>query len=140
MFLSEKELKQKFWDNYNYGKRAICSQFDIQIDNRAVDLMTLEKYQEKYQLNAFEFMLTDVKRVIFQAKGNIPYVTKSWIVMPMEKSELLRTKYINTIQKEGIGVIVVEEGGRWQMIVKPKYRDSLQMNQNVLDFIIGGIL
>ena len=95
MFLNEKELKNKFWKFYNASNRAIRYQFECSIREGNADLITVEKYQDKYQLNAFEFKLSDIKKAILQAEGNLTYVHKSWIVIPIEKKELILNKYKN---------------------------------------------
>lgn len=93
MFLTERELRETFWKNYNYSNRAIRYQFESPIREGNADLITVESFQDKIQFNAFEFKLTDVKKVILQAKGNIPFVHKSWIVIPLEKKNLIIDKY-----------------------------------------------
>ena len=87
MFLTEQDLRDTFWANYNYNNRAIKYQFECPLRQGNIDLMTVEKFQEQYQINAFEFKLDDIKKVLLQAKGNVPYCNKSWIVVPEEKKE-----------------------------------------------------
>lgn len=136
MFLTEKELKETFWKNYNYSGRAIKYQFECDIREGAADLVTIEKYQDNFQINAFEFKLQDIKKVILQAKANAKYVTKSWIVVPEEKADLIRNKYINHIREQGIGVITVEEGGHWELLVKPKYQKEILINQAIINLMM----
>lgn len=69
MFLTEKELKDAFWKSYNNKGRAVKWQFECPVREGNTDLMTLEKYQENWQINAFEFKLTDIKKVLLQAEG-----------------------------------------------------------------------
>lgn len=64
MFLTEKELKDAFWKSYNDKGRAVKWQFECPVREGNTDLMTLEKYQENWQINAFEFKLTDIKKVL----------------------------------------------------------------------------
>lgn len=136
MFLTEKEIKETFWKNYNYSGRAIKYQFECDIREGAADLVTIEKYQDNFQINAFEFKLQDIKRVILQAKANAKYVNKSFIVIPVEKSELIRNKYLNHIKEQGIGVITVEEGGRWELLIKPKYQKEILINQAIINLMM----
>lgn len=136
MFLTEKELKQTFWKNYNYSGRAIKYQFECDIREGAADLVTIEKYQDNFQINAFEFKLSDIKKVILQARANAKYVTKSWIVVPEEKAELIRNKYINHIVEQGIGVIIVEEGGHWELLQKAKYKKEIVINQAIINLMM----
>lgn len=137
MFLTEKDLKDSFWKNYNYAHRAVRYQFDCPLRDRETDLITVEKFQNNVQFNSFEFMLNDVKRVILQAKSNIPYVHKSWIVMPDEKERLLTEKYMPALIKEQyIGVITVDEGGHWTAIYKPKFNNEVMLNQAILNLLI----
>ena len=64
--------------------------------------MTLEKYQENWQINAFEFKLTDIKKVLLQAEGNLPYCNKSWIVIPEEKKDVILNRYMNYLNEKKI--------------------------------------
>lgn len=95
MFLTEKELKDAFWKSYNNKGRAVKWQFECPVREGNTDLMTLEKYQENWQINAFEFKLTDIKKVLLQAEGNLPYCNKSWIVIPEEKKDVILNRYMN---------------------------------------------
>lgn len=74
MFLTEKELKETFWKNYNYSGRAIKYQFESAVREGSADLVTIEKFQGNYQINAFEFKLSDIKKALLQAKANAAYV------------------------------------------------------------------
>ena len=60
----------------------------------------LEKYQENWQINAFEFKLTDIKKVLLQAEGNLPYCNKSWIVIPEEKKDVILNRYMNYLNEK----------------------------------------
>lgn len=137
MFLTEKELKNTFWENYNYSGRALRYQFECPIREGGADLVTVEKFQDNYQINSFEFKLSDIKKVIAQAKGNIPYVNKSWIVIPEEKSQILTQKYASYLEKEKyIGVIAVAEGGRWEVIYRPHFQKEIRINQALLNLLM----
>lgn len=136
MFLTEKELKETFWKNYNYSGRAIRYQFECEIREGSADLVTIEKFQNNFQINSFEFKLSDIKKVLLQAQANMKYVHKSWIVIPAEKIELINNRYINYIKEHGIGVIGVEEGGRWQMHCKPTYNNELVLNQTLINLMM----
>ena len=137
MFLTEKELKDKFWENYNYGKRALRYQFECPIREGGADLITVEKYQDNVQFNAFEFKLTDIKKAFLQAKANSPYVHKSWIVIPDEKENLILDRYKSYLDDEKfIGVITVETGGKWKMIYRPHFRNDIKVNQIILNMMI----
>ncbi|MGF6376723.1 hypothetical protein M2140_001801 [Clostridiales Family XIII bacterium PM5-7] len=138
MFLTERDLKETFWQNYNYSGRAIKYQFECPIRDGGADLVTIEKYQGNYQINSFEFKLSDIKKVILQAKGNLPFSNKSWIVVPDEKEKLILEKYEPVLKaSEYIGVITVEEGGRWKMIYQPKFQNEIKINQALLSLMMG---
>lgn len=140
MFLTERELRETFWKNYNYSNRAIRYQFESPIREGNADLVTVEMFQNNVQFNAFEFKLTDVKKVILQAKGNIPFVHKSWIVIPLEKKNLIIDKYTNILDElKHIGVIVVSETGNWKMIYKPVFNTKIRMNQVILKLMLRNI-
>lgn len=139
MFLMEKDLKEMFWKFYNSKGRAIKYQFECEIREGCADLVTVEKYQDKYQLNAFEFKLSDIKKAILQAEENLKYVHKSWIVIPSEKAELIKNKYTSYLKdKKHIGVIGVEEGGRWNIIYQPYFKKETIMNQAIVNLMMKG--
>ena len=137
MFLSEKELIKVFWENYNYSNRAIRYQFECPIREGNADLVTVEKFQDNYQINAFEFKLNDIKKAILQAKGNTPYANKSWIVVPEEKGEYIKKRYSTYLaEAKYIGVITVAEGGRWEVIYRPKFQKEISVNQALLKLMM----
>lgn len=138
MFLTEKELREMFWKNYNYSKRAVRYQFECGIREGGADLVTIELFQGNYQINAFEFKLSDMKRVILQAEANASYVNKSWIVVPNEKTEIIRNKYLSYLKGKGIGVITVEEGGRWNVLQRATYRENIKMNKEIINLMMKG--
>lgn len=138
MFLTEKELRDTFWKNYNYSGRAIKYQFECAIREGAADLVTIEQFQGNYQINAFEFKLTDIKKALLQARANAEYVNKSWIVVPVEKAEVILNKYQGYLKEYQIGVITIEEGGRWQTLYQAYYRHEVRMNQAILNLIMKG--
>lgn len=49
MFLTEKELKDKFWENYNYSGRALRYEFESPIREGNADLVTVEIFQDRVQ-------------------------------------------------------------------------------------------
>lgn len=134
MFLQEKELKETFWKSYNRKGRALKWQFECPVREGNADLITIESFQQKYQINAFEFKLNDIKKVMLQAEGNLPYCNKSWVVIPAEKKELIENRYINYLkEKKYIGVIVVETGGRYTIVYQPKFKQELRFSQILLN-------
>lgn len=138
MFLTERELKEAFWKFYNYSNRAKYYQFEAPFRPGGVDLFTVEKYQERFQFNAFEFKLQDVKKAILQAKANLPYVHKSWIVLPGEKKQLILEKYYYPIKRQKyIGVICVESGGRWEVILQPESQKEVLLHQELFHLIVN---
>ena len=137
MFLTEKELKDKFWENYNYSGRALRYEFESPIREGNADLITIEMFQDKVQFNAFEFKLSDIKKAILQAKQNSKFVHKSWIVIPSEKANLIKDRYITYLNDlKYIGVIIVEEGGRWKMVHKPVYRKNIELKNEILKLML----
>ncbi len=140
MFLTEKDLKDKFWENYNYSGRALYYQFEAPMRTGSIDLMTVEKFQDNYQINAFEFKLTDIKKVIIQAKGNIAFCNKSWVVVPAEKAQVIQDRYkVILDDAKHIGVIGVEEGGRWNVIYRPQFQKEIVLTQQLLNFLMRGV-
>lgn len=138
MFLTEKELRTTFWNNYNHTKRAKRWQFECPIREGNADLITIEYFQNNWQVNAFEFKLQDIKKVLLQAEGNLPYCNKSWIVVPMEKTENILNRYMNyLLEKKYIGVIGVEKGGRYQIVHQPKFKRDMVLHQSILNLCMN---
>lgn len=138
MFLTEKELKKTFWENYNYSGRALKYEFESPIREGCADLVTIEKFQGNFQINAFEFKLTDIKKVILQARANAEVVNKSWIVIPEEKKELILNRYQSVLRDYKIGAICVSEGGRWENIIRAPYRQKVLLNQTIINLMMKG--
>lgn len=137
MFLTEKELKDKFWENYNYSGRALRYEFESPIREGNADLVTVEIFQDRVQFNAFEFKLSDIRKAILQAKENSRSVHKSWIVVPSEKEKLISERYIAYLKEiKYVGVITVEEGGRWKMIYRPMYRKNIELSNRILKLML----
>ena len=137
MFLTEKELKDKFWENYNYSGRALRYEFESPIREGNADLVTVEIFQDRVQFNAFEFKLSDIRKAILQAKENSRSVHKSWIVVPSEKEKLISERYISYLKEiKYVGVITVEEGGRWKMIYRPMYRKNFELSNRILKLML----
>ncbi|MEF9919654.1 MAG: hypothetical protein RR945_01415 [Erysipelotrichaceae bacterium] len=140
MFLQEKELKEIFWKSYNNKGRALRYQFECAIREGNADLVTIETYQGKYQLNSFEFKLYDMKKAMLQAEKNLKYVNKSWIVVPIEKKDLVLNKYTGYLnEKKYIGVIGVEQGGRYSIIYQPKLKPDTISNQEIIKVCMNGL-
>lgn len=137
MFLSERQLKENFWENYNYSGRALRYEFESPLRDGNTDLVTVEIFQDNVQINAFEFKLSDIKKAILQAKENSKYVNKSWIVIPSEKENLILDRYKSYLKEiKYVGVIVVEESGRWKMIFKPIFRKNINIKNNILKLML----
>lgn len=138
MFLTEKELKETFWKYYNYSGRALYYQFECPIREGNADLVTIEKFQGNVQFNAFEFKLSDISKALLQAKANCSFVHKSWIVIPSEKEQLIKERYLNTLEKtKTVGVISVEEAGRWNVVFQPKFQNDVSLSQVILNMMIN---
>lgn len=134
MFLTEKELRDTFWGNYNRKNRAKKWQFECPVRDGNADLLTIEEFQRNWQINAFEFKLNDIKKVFLQAEGNLPFCNKSWVVVPIEKTEVIKNRYINYLQdKKYIGVIGVEAGGRYSIVYQPQFKKNMTFSQTILN-------
>lgn len=138
MFLTENELKEKFWKYYNGKNRAKKYQFECPIREGNVDLVTIEVYQDNYQINSFEFKLNDMPKVIRQAEENSKLVNKSWIVVPEDKRKLVNDRYMNTCKEKGIGIIFVEDGGRWNLGITPKFNKNIPMSPTLVNLMMKG--
>lgn len=138
MYIYENKLKENFWNNYNNKNRAVKYQFECSLRDGNIDLVTIEIYQENYQINAFEFKLSDIKKAISQAKENASLVNRSWIVVPVERKKVITDKYFNVCRQNGIGIIYVEESGRWEAGLLPKFNKKIVLTQKLLNFLMRG--
>ncbi|MBM6840106.1 hypothetical protein H6A03_00915 [[Clostridium] spiroforme] len=138
MFLTENELKEKFWKYYNGKNRAKKYQFECPIRQGNADLVTIEIYQENFQINAFEFKVTDIPKVIRQAEENAKFVNKSWIVVPEDRKNTINNKYLNACREKGIGIIYVEEGGRWNLGLIPKFNKNIPLSPALVNLMMRG--
>lgn len=92
---------------------------------------------ERYQINSFEFKLDDIKKVMLQAEANLPFVNKSWIVIPIEKEKLINDRYMCYLrEKRYIGVIGVESGGRYCIIYQPNFQQEIKVNQTLINMMM----
>lgn len=138
MFLTERELKEKFWKYYNNKGRALRYEFEAPIRPGNADLVTVEKYQGVYETNAFEFKLSDVKKAILQARANAEYVNKSWIVVPEEKINLVQERYLKYLKEYKLGAIAVTEGGRWNVIWRAAFQKDSKINSAIIELMMNG--
>ncbi len=103
MFLTEKRIKGCFFrKSYNNKGRAVKWQFECPVREGNTDLMTLEKYQENWQINAFEFKLTDIKKYFYRQKEIYLTAIKSRIVIPEEKKDVILNRYMNYLNEKKI--------------------------------------
>ena len=102
--------------------------------------MTIEVYQGQYQVNSFEFKLSDIKKAFLQAEANLRFSNKSWIVIPQEKENLIVNKYKNYLQSQKfIGVIGVEGNGRYKIIHQPRFKTEILCNQEIIKLCMNVI-
>lgn len=134
MFLYENDLKQAFFDKYKSRENIKNYSFDI-ARSGGMDFVTFELFMDRYEFNAFEFKLSDIKKAILQSKYNLKYVHKAWIVLPEEKKDVVQNKYYSEIKNiKGLGVIFVKESGYYDIFIKA-YRtndDNIILNQELL--------
>ena len=138
MFLYEKDLKESFFEKYK--TRINIKSYSFERGRfGGMDLVTFELLNNKYEFNAFEFKLSDVKKALLQSKYNLKYVHKSWIVLPEEKRDLIQNKYQEEIKRiSGLGVILVKENGYYDLLIKAYRKDSdeIILNQELLHFAV----
>lgn len=134
MFLYEKDLQEAFWEKYKGRPNILSYQFDSG-RRGGMDIVTFETLGERYEFNAFECKLNDIKKGILQCRHNLMYCHKAWLVMPEEKKKVIKDKYAGEIIKtKGLGVILVKETGYYEMFIKtmPKPEAELVLNQELL--------
>lgn len=134
MFLYEEDLKNSFWEKYK--RRSNVKNYAFEVGRKGgVDLVTFESLSNVFEFNAFEFKLEDIKKALLQAKHNLEFVHKSWLVIPEEKKNLIQNKYYTEIKSvRGLGVILVDEEGYYDFFVKPLPRDDkdIRLNKELL--------
>ena len=133
MFLQESELKEMFWSNYGKRQQIITYQFENTARQGGIDLVTVEKFLDRFEICAFEFKLADIKKALAQAKANLKFVHKSFIVVPAEKKQVILDKYSAQLKEHKyIGVMSIEESGRWEMIYQPKAQQDVIFSQEIM--------
>ena len=138
-FLYEKDLKEEFWKKYKTRDNIINYSFETG-RTAGMDLVTFENFMDKYEFNAFEFKLSDIKKAILQSKYNLKYVHKSWIVLPEEKRDIIQNKYYTEIKNtKGLGVILVKENGYYDILIKSyrKNEDDILLNDELLKLAVS---
>ncbi|WP_455089890.1 hypothetical protein [Peptoanaerobacter stomatis] len=138
-FLYEKDLKEEFWKKYKTRDNIINYSFETG-RTAGMDLVTFEYFMDKYEFNAFEFKLSDIKKAILQSKYNLKYVHKSWIVLPEEKRDIIQNKYYTEIKNtKGLGVILVKENGYYDILIKSyrKNEDDILLNDELLKLAVS---
>lgn len=137
MFLYEKDMRDLFWEKYRLRDNILSYDFEMGRIG-GVDLLTFEKLNGVFEINSFEFKLNDIKKAILQAKYNLLFSNKSWIVLPEEKEDLISTKYKREIKRiKGLGVITVKEDGYYSIFIKnyKKQDEKLSINQDIIRLI-----
>lgn len=99
-FLYEKDMKKSFWQHYRKRKSVLKFQFECNAREGGVDLLTVEDVQGEYQICAFEFKLTNIKKAISQAEANLSFASKSFIVIPTDKEEMINNKYRSFLKEK----------------------------------------
>lgn len=140
-FLTEKELRDSFWKAYNNKKRAKRFQFECPIRDGSADLVTVEKYLDNWQINAFEFKNSgDLKKAFLQAEGNLKYVNRSWVVLPIENKNTLDNKWQQYLQKmKYIGVFLVEPSGRYSCYKLAYTKETCDISQVIINLMMEGV-
>lgn len=137
MFLYENDLKEAFWNKYKTRDNIKSYAFEFGRKG-GIDLVTLEYFRNMYEYNAFEFKLENISKAILQAKYNLKYVNKSWIVMPEEKKEVLVNKYYMDIKvNKGLGVMLVNESGYYDILIKPMPNEEILINQEMIRLAVN---
>jgi hypothetical protein len=66
-------------------------------------------------------------------------VSKSFVVIPADKEELIQNKYLPYLkEKRYIGVIGVEKGGRWKILHQPYAQRKVLVNQKIISLVLKG--
>lgn len=66
-------------------------------------------------------------------------MSKSFVVIPADKEDLIQNKYLPYLkEKRYIGVIGVEKGGRWKILHQPYAQRKVLINQEILKLIVRG--
>lgn len=137
MFLYEKDLKEAFWEKYKTRDNIKSYAFEIGRSG-GMDLVTFEYFRDMYEYNSFEFKLENISKAILQAKYNLKYVNKSWIVMPEEKKEVITNKYYMDIKaNKGMGVMLVNESGYYDILIKPMPNEEMLINQEMIRLAVN---
>ena len=138
-FLTEKDLKEVFWKSYYNTLKVKSYQFECKIREGNADLVTLEMFQEEYQINSFEFKISNFSKALLQAKANLEYVNRSWIVLPYSTAASAVERNQQELKElKHIGVIGVEAGGRYHYLQKIKFSNpAAKLSSPIIKLIRG---
>lgn len=143
-FVTENELKQAF--DEQYVKRQISAGKLLKHSYEAMrhggaDLVTIEVNQDRFQIRAFEFKLTDWRKALLQAKENLKFAHQSFIVVPVKQVKNINDSGSDFLAKNrNIGIISVDpENNKWKM---EKYAISqndsdITLSQEILSLVVS---
>ena len=141
-FLYEKDLKELFSKSYVKRPAVLRYQFEASVRAGAIDLLTIELVKDEINICAFEFKLNDIKKVLTQAVANIPFCSKSFAVIPLDKKQLILDKYLGLIKSyKYLGIIGINTAGRWEMIHQPRTKplEEIQFTNEILKLMVDKI-
>lgn len=88
MFLTEKELRETFWNSYNRSKRAKRWQFECPIRDGNADLITIESFQNNWRSMPSNLNYRMLKKFYFRLKGIFHIATRVGSLFQWKKPKI----------------------------------------------------
>ncbi len=138
-YVREVDLRDQFWLKYGYRKSIVRFQFETDLGGRPVDLVTIERVKDTkgdkyhFELVSFEFKLDDIEKALSQAKDNIAYSHKSYIVIPEHKWKTVSEKYMCQLEKyTSIGVFIQKYEGGYEIMRKATFNSKARISDGLI--------
>lgn len=144
-FVTEDELKYAFDEFYlkkQIAKGVVVRHSYESMRYGGADLVTVEKYQDIYQIRAFEFKLKDWRKALDQAKKNLEFAHQSFIVLPSNQVKNALETGSDFLKQYKIGIIGVDpETKRWKMeqIALSQNDSDISLSQEIFKLLLAEI-
>ena len=143
-YVKEIDLRNQFWLKYGYRKNILRYQFEANLDGRDIDLITIERVKDTkgdgyhYEIVSFEFKLEDIEKALSQAKNNLNFCHKSYIVVPEHKWKTISERYMCQLEQySSIGVFTQEYEGNWTVRRKAVFNKKARLSDGIIKLLLN---
>lgn len=144
-FVTEDELKYAFDEYYvqkQKSKGVIVRHSYESMRYGGADLVTVEKYNDIYQIRSFEFKLKDWRKALDQAKQNLKFSHQSFIVLPSNQVKNALETGSDFLSKYKLGIIGVDpDTHRWKIEKYPLSQkdEDIFLSQEIFKLLLAEI-